>query len=146
MYLLFWWEILPTEGPVCWNRGLYCRILLTDGLVSLHYLFGKVIKVFISWQLVHLLMRFLVFLHQYITHTFQATGCFSTKTLHQPISERRMTHVIMTCQKLERMLAELGFKLTTPGLMACIATDWATGARHFGCQGWMICWALVWEK
>ena len=32
------------------------------------------------------------------------------------------------CQSLERKLAELGFEITTPGLTARIATDWATGA------------------
>ena len=28
------------------------------------------------------------------------------------------------------MLAELGFKLTTPGLTAQVATDWATGPQQ----------------
>ena len=33
------------------------------------------------------------------------------------------------CQTSERMLAELGFKLTTPVLTAHVTTDWATGAH-----------------
>ena len=33
------------------------------------------------------------------------------------------------CLSSERKLAKPGFKLTTLGLTACVATDWATGAR-----------------
>ena len=51
----------------------------------------------------------------------------------KPIGGRRMTLVTVTCQTTERMLAELGFKLTTPGLTARVATDWATGAQHNFC-------------
>ena len=32
-------------------------------------------------------------------------------------------------QTSERMLAELGFELTTPGLTTRVATEWAAGAR-----------------
>ena len=42
-----------------------------------------------------------------------------------PIGGRWKTPVTVTYQMSGRMLAELGFKLTTPGLTARVYTDWA---------------------
>ena len=59
--------------------------------------------------------------HQYSTQqSFQATGCFSTKTVSQLVEDSDF------CQMSERMLDELGFLLTTTELTARVATDLAT--------------------
>ena len=91
-------------------------------------LFSTIFQSYHGGQFIHLLICFLAFSHQFSTqYSFMGTCSFSPCTVSP----------LVLCQTSERLLTELGFDLTSPWLIARVATDWATGVRHPVLQGCM---------